>query len=168
MLVDEGAGQLADLGAQIGVVQDPVGVGVLHGIVPAHHLDASLAGLGADVLNRSGIGGMHHDQVAAGGDEVLDLADLGGGGVVAGDDGELSAGLGQNGVQGGHDAGPVGILQGLDGDAQLLAGQNGQVCLGIELRGRLNALGLARGLSERANAHEHNDGQDQCNEFLHV
>ena len=84
---------------------------------------------------------MDHDQVAAGGDEVLNLADLGCGAVVAGNDGGLCASIVQDFLQGGHNACPICILQRLDGDADFLAAQNRKVCLSIEFRACLNTFG---------------------------
>ena len=64
---------------------------------------------------------MDHDEVALGGDEVLDLANLSCGAVIAGDDGNLAAVCFNDILESGHNAGPVSILQGLNGDADLFA-----------------------------------------------
>ena len=51
MLVDECRCKFADLFAQIRIIQHPVSVSVGHRVVPAHNLDAVIAGFCAGIFN---------------------------------------------------------------------------------------------------------------------
>ena len=85
VLVDELTGQFADRDTKVGIVQNPVSVGVGHRVVPAHNLDAGILCFLGYIFNSRCIRRMNHDQVAAGGNEVFHLADLGSGAAAAAD-----------------------------------------------------------------------------------
>ena len=111
---------------------------------------------------------MNHDEVAASGDEILNLSDLSRRAVVAADDCVLCSGSLENFTECCHNACPVSILERLNSYAELLALEDGQVSFRVELWGSLDAFGFA-GIGGHCADGEREDEceTEQCYKLLH-